>query len=422
LNITFHGISFVLTNLNVSNYPLQVKRKSKGYLIILYFFKKKVKVFNFLKGKKMKLMQKTVWAITPEMLSTMIAIAHQTNRTPEAIAKEMGRDMKNTYAVSTRGGVAVIPVTGPLFRHANLLTAICGATSYELLAQDFNKALNDPNISAILFDVDSPGGEVNGCSELADMIYNARGKKPIIAYASGSCCSGAYWIASACDKIMAADTAILGSIGVVSIFEKEDEKKTIEIVSSQSPNKRPDVETEEGKAKIQAHIDALAEVFINKVALHRDISPKNVIENFGGGDVFVGQNAVRIGLADSLASFEAIISDLNTQSTEKSFMNDTLEKTSVDIKAQERERMSQVLSAENVKGKEATAQALLAKTDLSASDILAILETVPVAKQTNALDVAMAQIKNPATTPSAEDKEETPEDVANRIASYTIGG
>lgn len=94
----------------------------------------------------MKLMQKTVWAITPEMLSTMVSIAHQTNKSPEAIAKEMGRDMKNTYAVSTRGGVAVIPVTGPLFRHANLLTAVCGATSYELLAQDFNKALNDPKI------------------------------------------------------------------------------------------------------------------------------------------------------------------------------------------------------------------------------------------------------------------------------------
>ena len=351
----------------------------------------------------------------------MIAIAHQTNRTPEAIAKEMGKDMKNTHAVSVRGGVAVIPVTGPLFRHANLLTAVCGATSYEILAQDFNKALNDPNISAIVFDVDSPGGEVNGCSELSDMIYNARGKKPVIAYASGSCCSGAYWIASACDKIMAADTAIIGSIGVVSIFEKEDDKKTIEIVSSQSPNKRPDVETDEGKAKIQAHIDALAEVFINKIALHRDVSPKDVIENFGGGDVFVGQNAVRIGLADSLASFEAIISDLNTQSTEKSFMNENLEKTAVDIKAQERERMSQVFASEGVKGKEATAQALLAKTDLSASDILAILETVPLAKQSNAFEQAMAQVKNPAITPSAEEQEETAEDVADRIAS-SIGG
>ena len=366
----------------------------------------------------MRLMQKTVWAITPEMLQTMIAIAHQTNLTPEAIAKEMGRDMKNTYAVSTRGGIAVIPVTGPLFRHANLLTAICGATSYELLAQDFNKALNDPSISAILFDVDSPGGEVNGCSELADMIYNARGKKPIIAYASGSCCSGAYWIASACDKIMAVDTAILGSIGVVSIFEKNDENKTIEIVSSQSPNKRPDVETEEGKAKIQEHIDALAEVFINKVAAYRDISPKEVITNFGGGDIFVGQNAVRVGLADGLTSFEEVITDLNKK--ENVFMNN--EVNILDIKAQERERMSQVLSAESAKGKEATAQALLAKTDLSATDILAILETVPFAKQSNAFEQAMAQIKNPSIDPSSETEDETPEAVAKRIASYTIGG
>ena len=87
---------------------MPLRRESKGSCIILYFFKKKVKVSNFLKGKTMKLMQKTIWAITPEMLSSMIAIAHQTNRTPEAIAKEMGRDMKNTYAVSTRGGVAEI--------------------------------------------------------------------------------------------------------------------------------------------------------------------------------------------------------------------------------------------------------------------------------------------------------------------------
>lgn len=78
---------------------------------------------------------------------------------------------------------------------------------------------------------------------------------------------------------------------MVSIFEKNDESKTIEIVSSQSPNKRPNVETEEGKAKIQAHVDALAEVFINKIALNGDISPKDIIQNFGGGDVFVGQKA-----------------------------------------------------------------------------------------------------------------------------------
>lgn len=172
----------------------------------------------------MKLLNKTVWAITPEMLQTMMTIARETNKSPEAIAKEMGKEMRNTHAVSIRDGVAVIPVTGPLFRHANLMTNICGATSYEILARDIHKALADPTIKALVLDIDSPGGEINGCSELADMIYSLRGNKPIIAYASGSCCSGAYWIASACDKILAADTAILGSIGAVSIFETDDDK------------------------------------------------------------------------------------------------------------------------------------------------------------------------------------------------------
>lgn len=367
----------------------------------------------------MRLMNKTIWAITPEMLKTMIAVARESNKTPEAIAKEMGKPMGDTHKVSVRDGVAIIPVTGPLFRHANLLTAICGATSYELLAQDFNKALSNPNIKAIVFDIDSPGGEVNGCSELADMIYNARGQKPIIAYASGSCCSGAYWIASACERIEASDTAILGSIGVVSIYKKDDEKqKCIEIVSSQSPNKRPNIETDEGKAKIQAHIDALAEVFINKVARARDVSPKEVIQNFGGGDVFVGQNAVGIGLADKLSSLEVIISDLNQ--TENTFMNEKIEVSALDIKAVERQRMADVLTAEVAKGKEATAQMLLAKTDLDAADILAVLETIPTVAA-NPLAQAMANIKNPVITPASDGTEETSDTVASRIVQSLEG-
>ncbi len=349
----------------------------------------------------------------------MTTIARETNKSPDAIAKEMGKEMKNTNAVSIRDGVAVIKVAGPLFRYANLMTMICGATSYELLANDFNKAVNDPNIKAVVLDIDSLGGEVNGCSELADMIFNARGTKPIIAYASGSCCSGAYWIASACDKIMATDTAILGSIGVVSIYEKDDEHKTIEIVSSQSPNKRPDVETKDGRAKIQARIDDLAQVFINKIALYRDISPQKVVEDFGGGDVFIGQNAVRIGLADGMSSFEEVISDLNQ---EKTFMNEQPTIKAEDVKVAERQRMADVFASETSKGKEETAHMLLAKTDLSAPDIVAILQTIPAQAQTSAFEQAMAQAKNPDITPSAEEQDETPEVVAKRIASTLTKG
>lgn len=352
------------------------------------------------------------------MMRTITEIARDNNRSYDAVAKELGKDLRDTNAVSIRDGVAVIKVSGPLFRYANLMTRICGATSYELLAQDFNKAVQNPNIKGILLDIDSPGGEVNGCSELSDMIYQARGAKPIIAYASGACCSGAYWIASACDKILAADTAILGSIGVVSIFEKDDEDKTIEIVSSQSPNKRPDINTEEGKAKIQARVDELAEVFIAKVARNRGISEDDVVNNFGAGDVSVGQHAVRNGLADGLSSFEAIITDLNLM--EKTFMNDTII-SAEDIKSAERERMAKVFAADISKGKEATAQILLAKTDLDAADILEILDTIPSSAKTTDFEKAMATVKNPDISPSIEPMDETPEAVAQRIASHIIG-
>ena len=82
-------------------------------------------------------------------------------------------------------------------------------------------------------------------------------------------------------------------------------------MSSQSPNKRPNIQTEAGRAKIQAHVDALADVFITKDAQNRNISPEDVVQNFGGGDVFIGQEAVRKGLTDGLSSFEEIISDLS---------------------------------------------------------------------------------------------------------------
>ena len=363
----------------------------------------------------MKLINQTIWAITPEMMRTITEIARDNNRSYDAVAKELGKDLRDANAVSIRDGVAVIKVSGPLFRYANLMTRVCGATSYELLSQDFNKALQASDVKAILLDIDSPGGEVNGCSEVADMIFKSRGVKQVIAYASGACCSGAYWIASACDKILAADTAILGSIGVVSIFEKDDDGKTVEIVSSQSPNKRPDVNTEAGKAKIQARVDELAEVFIAKVARNRGITAVDVVKEFGAGDVSVGQYAVRNGLADGLSSFEDIISSFNQ---EKTIMNDIT--NAEDVRKSERERMAKVFASELAKGRETTAQALLTQTELAADEILEILRTVPNVKE-NAFEKAMAALKNPDIRPAAEDMEETPEVVANRIASLVKG-
>jgi signal peptide peptidase SppA len=260
------------------------------------------------------------WAIEQAVMQTIIEIAERENGSPQAVAEKLGRPLENTYNVETRDGVAILPVMGPLFRHASLFNDISGATSYDRLARDFRAALDNPAVRSIVLHVDSPGGEVNGTSEFADQIFAARGRKPVTAYVGGSASSAAYWIASAADEIVISDTAQLGSIGaVVSVQDTSarDEKagvRRIEIVSSQSPHKRIDLNTEDGRGRLQARLDAFADVFVAKVARNRDVTTDKVLEEFGGGDVFVGAAAVSAGLADRVGSLEQVIAELSTGS------------------------------------------------------------------------------------------------------------
>ena len=75
-----------------------------------------------------------VWAMTPTALETVLEVASRCGEGPEAVSARLGRPLKNTRAVTVRDGVAVVPVVGPLFRRANLLTQVSGATSVEVLA------------------------------------------------------------------------------------------------------------------------------------------------------------------------------------------------------------------------------------------------------------------------------------------------
>lgn len=256
------------------------------------------------------------WAIDRDALEQILAIAERENESPQAVAAKLGRPLENTYDVEYRDGVAILPVAGPLFRYANLFTMISGATSYDLLARDFNAAVADPKVEAIVLNIDSPGGEANGVSEFADMIFAARGKKPIVAYVGGQASSAAYWIASSADEIVADEIAVLGSIGAIMSVQDTREadakagKKRYDIVSSQSPDKRLDPATDDGRAKLQALVDSLADVFVDKVARNRGVDRKTVLSDYGRGGVFVGQAAVKAGLADRLGSFEAVVAEL----------------------------------------------------------------------------------------------------------------
>jgi signal peptide peptidase SppA len=254
------------------------------------------------------------WAITPEALQQILEISTREHMPDfEAVAAKKSRRMDGSESARIReGGVAVINVTGPIFRYADFFTDFSGGATIESISKDFNAALNDPSISSILLNIDSPGGEVAGVNEFAQMVFSARGSKPIVAYVDGLGASAAYWIGSAAHEIVTDATGMIGSIGVVAAVPNPDKKsaREVEFVSSQSPKKRPNPNTESGKDQIQALVDDLADVFVSTVARNRGVSVKTVLGEFGQGSVLDGAKAVEAGLADRLGSFEEVVSDL----------------------------------------------------------------------------------------------------------------
>ncbi len=389
------------------------------------------------------------WAITETALQTILEIAARENESPQAVAAKLGRDLQNTYTATEREGVAIIPVTGPLFRYANLFIAVSGASSYELIARDFTAALENPQIKGIIFDIDSPGGEVNGVSELSNMVYAARGKKPVVAYASGDAASGAYWIASAADEIVVSDTSALGSIGVVGMYRGKSGKQgeDVEIVSSQSPHKRLDPSSDEGRARLQMRIDSMADVFIETIARNRKVSTDIVQTHYGGGDVLIGARAVQAGLADRVGSLEQLIQELSglskspplegffvtktpTVKQEKKPMDlETLTKEHPGLVTQikqegvraERKRLDDILSCSEAKDRQKLATEIALHTDISAVEAQHLLacaspeDVKPVAS--TSFERVMASIPNPAITPASDDAVNDVDAVASRIAA-----
>ena len=389
------------------------------------------------------------WAITETALHTILEVAARENEAPEAVAAKLGRQLQNSYNATERDGVAIIPVTGPLFRYANIFTAISGASSYELIARDFMSAIENPQITSIILDIDSPGGEVNGVSELACMIFDARGTKPIIAYASGDAASGAYWIASAADEIVVSETSALGSIGVVGIYRGKSAKEsaeTVEIVSSQSPHKRLDPTSDDGRAKLQTRIDSMADVFVSTIARNRSVTSDHVLGHYGGGDVMIGAHAVNAGLADRIGSLERLITELSSpkiqsppqegffSSTqpkkEKKPMNleqlktdhpDLVASLHAEGSAKEKQRLKDILSCEAAEGRQKLAQEIALHTEINAMDAQHLMKSAPKdepkVSNSTSFERVMSAIPNPEIAPDGDDHIATADTVADRIAS-----
>lgn len=251
------------------------------------------------------------WQIAPFALETMLsAIEGDALDGPHALTLRPGRRRDDAPGITMRDGVAVIGIDGPIFRQADWFIRWFGGIATADLARQIQTALDDPAVTSLLMVVDSPGGEATGIGELSDTIFQAREKKPVWAYVEGYGASAAYHLASAASRILVDPESRLGSIGTVLGVPDPTKRPryTIEFVSSQSPDKRPDVTTDAGRQTMQTLVDDMTEVFINRVARNRGITPAQVMAPRGG--LLVGQKAIDAHLADAFASEEQAIQDL----------------------------------------------------------------------------------------------------------------
>lgn len=262
------------------------------------------------------------WCIEIETLEAIIGMMKTSQSLTElqqAILGRSGDDVPDSYRMMVRSNVAIIPIYGTIFSRSALYSWFFGGTQVQGLAQDITMAVENPDINAIVLNIDSPGGEITGVAEAADMIFAARSKKPVISYVYGLGASAAYWFASQGSRIVATDTGRVGSIGVGAAYQdwsKYDERvglKEIEIVSSQSPKKWISPATPEGRALVQRRVDELADVFVGRVARGRGVTVNDVLTNYGQGDVYVAQTALDAGMIDDIGSLEQIIEEYSSK-------------------------------------------------------------------------------------------------------------
>ena len=265
------------------------------------------------------------WAILPPKLLDILSVLHSKEHGELLDDEKLEAKVESVNNADKRytveGGIAIIPIYGILSKRFNIISALSGGTSYELLEKDIRAALSDNDVKGLFLDVDSPGGAVDGMVDVTDVVYNARnGKKPIMTFANGLMASAAYHIGSAADYIVAANsTTQVGSIGVVMAphfdYSKKYEKDNIKVTMFYSGKYKMTLSkykpvSKDDKKYVQDRLDYLYSLFVDTTAKHRGTTPDVVISDMAEGKIFIGSQSVDAGLTDEVLNRQGALNKL----------------------------------------------------------------------------------------------------------------
>lgn len=262
----------------------------------------------------------TPWAVEPSKLAVIESFLARKAR-GEAIAQhEIEAAKKQQQSRKSQptppGGVGLVGVYGTITQRADLFTEWSGGTSTEKVGQQIDAFAADPNVKAIVLDVDSPGGSVYGVAELADKIRAVAKDKKVIGVANSEAASAAYWLISQCSEVVVSPNAQVGSIGVYMMHRDISEAlkiagQTITLVSAgerkvagHSYGPLDPV----GREVIQSSVDGYYDKFTKAVARGRGRAQSTVQNGFGRGAMVQAEQAVDEGMADKIGTLESVLS------------------------------------------------------------------------------------------------------------------
>lgn len=264
------------------------------------------------------------WAIDPEKAREILGVLAMAHAGDDVTATTQIEARGDQQLSTTSGGVVhVLPMLGTIMPRADMMSAMSGGVTLDRFQNQFAQAANDPSAEAIILDIDSPGGAVDQVPESAAMIRAARNEsRPIVAVANTLTASAAYWIASAADEIVVSPSGQVGSIGVYTAhddmseaFKQRGVQRTLISAGARKVERSPySPLSDEARGALQADVDAIYSEFVKTVASARGVSrsvvsadPEASEAHFGGGRVVRAKEAVRLGMADRVATLSDVI-------------------------------------------------------------------------------------------------------------------
>jgi len=246
---------------------------------------------------------KQPWLITPEAHAALVAAARAFFDSP---AKPLDPE-PDSPLLTIEDGVGIVSIHGPMIRKPDLIAALLfGATDTDEIIAAVNEAAQHPEVQAVLLDIDSPGGSVNGTPELAQAVADLAREKYTYAFSAGQMCSAAYWVASQCDAIYVTPSARVGSIGVIlpvvdrsEAFKQAGLRVEVFAAGKFKSAGMPGIPlTDDQRAWLQSDVEEIAADFREAVLARGRKIPAEAME----GQTFSARNAMRFNLAGNVKS------------------------------------------------------------------------------------------------------------------------